>query len=196
MERPVERRHAPDMTPPAPGDLELVRSFVSLHEHEAGSLDSQPPSLGFVERWLRSNRLIDDDEPAVQDDLAWTAGVLEDLRVRVFQNGGRPADPAAVERLNAAAREAGLEVQFGNGGRSRFEARAKGVRGAIGRLLAIAFLAELDGTWVNFKECESPTCRAVFYDRSKNRSGKWCSMQSCGNRAKVRAFRERRAAGT
>lgn len=109
---------------------------------------------------------------------------------------GRPDDPETVERLNAVAREAGLEVRFANGGRSRFDARAKGVWGTIGRLLGIAFLAELDGTWENFKECENPTCRAVFFDRSKNRSGKWCSMQSCGNRAKVRAFRERHSTNT
>ncbi len=37
----------------------------------------------------------------------------------------------------------------------------------------------------------SPT---VFFDRSKNKSGKWCSMNACGNRAKVRAFRARQAA--
>ncbi|HWL91166.1 MAG TPA: CGNR zinc finger domain-containing protein, partial [Actinomycetota bacterium] len=34
----------------------------------------------------------------------------------------------------------------------------------------------------------------VFFDGSKNKSGKWCSMAACGNRAKVRAFRERQAA--
>ena len=31
----------------------------------------------------------------------------------------------------------------------------------------------------------------AFYDRSKNRSGRWCSMDSCGNVEKARAFRER-----
>ncbi len=65
------------------------------------------------------------------------------------------------------------------------------VRGAVGRILAIAFLAELDGSWDRFKECSSPTCRSVFWDRSKNRSGRWCTMQECGNRAKVRAYRDR-----
>jgi predicted RNA-binding Zn ribbon-like protein len=34
----------------------------------------------------------------------------------------------------------------------------------------------------------------AFYDRSKNRSGHWCSMRVCGNRAKARQFRERRRA--
>ena len=64
----------------------------------------------------------------------------------------------------------------------------------IGRILAAAFLAQLDGTWNRFRECSDPSCRSVFWDRSKNRSGRWCSMSSCGNRAKVRAYRERHAA--
>jgi predicted RNA-binding Zn ribbon-like protein len=65
----------------------------------------------------------------------------------------------------------------------------------VGRILAAAFLAELDGTWERLKECADDTCTGVFYDRSKNHSGKWCSMQSCGNRNKVRAWRARQHAG-
>jgi predicted RNA-binding Zn ribbon-like protein len=39
--------------------------------------------------------------------------------------------------------------------------------------------------------CPNPDCRWMFYDHSKNRSGRWCQMAECGNRAKVRAYRER-----
>ena len=56
---------------------------------------------------------------------------------------------------------------------------------------ASAFLSELDGTWARFKECGGEDCRSVFWDRSKNRSGRWCTMKDCGNRAMVRASRER-----
>jgi len=38
-------------------------------------------------------------------------------------------------------------------------------------------------------------CQWAFYDRSKNRSGRWCSMRTCGNRTKTRAYRTRRRAG-
>jgi predicted RNA-binding Zn ribbon-like protein len=68
---------------------------------------------------------------------------------------------------------------------------AAGLDRALGRLVAIAFLAGLDGTWAHLKECAGEDCNAVFYDRSKNHSGRWCSMSACGNRAKVRAWRER-----
>jgi predicted RNA-binding Zn ribbon-like protein len=39
-------------------------------------------------------------------------------------------------------------------------------------------------------------CRFVFYDQSKNGTRTWCSMRVCGNRAKVRRFREKAAAPT
>jgi predicted RNA-binding Zn ribbon-like protein len=37
-------------------------------------------------------------------------------------------------------------------------------------------------------------CEWAFYDRTKNRSGRWCRMDQCGNLAKAKAFRERRRA--
>jgi len=42
------------------------------------------------------------------------------------------------------------------------------------------------------RKCEDPNCILWFHDTSKNHSRRWCSMEACGNRAKVAAFRERR----
>jgi predicted RNA-binding Zn ribbon-like protein len=41
------------------------------------------------------------------------------------------------------------------------------------------------------RKCEDPNCVLWFHDTSKNHSRRWCSMELCGNRAKVAAFRER-----
>jgi predicted RNA-binding Zn ribbon-like protein len=41
------------------------------------------------------------------------------------------------------------------------------------------------------RQCGGPTCEWLFLDASKNRSRQWCSMQSCGNRAKARRHYER-----
>ena len=41
------------------------------------------------------------------------------------------------------------------------------------------------------KECGADDCRWLFLDTSKNRSRQWCSMENCGNRSKVRRFRDR-----
>ena len=44
------------------------------------------------------------------------------------------------------------------------------------------------------RECAADDCSLIFYDESRSNNRRWCSMQRCGNRAKVRAHRERVAA--
>jgi predicted RNA-binding Zn ribbon-like protein len=39
--------------------------------------------------------------------------------------------------------------------------------------------------------CADPECGWLFLDSSRNRSRRWCSMESCGNRAKARRFYQR-----
>jgi predicted RNA-binding Zn ribbon-like protein len=185
---PREPHTDEDSTPPAPGDLELARAFMSVHDHEYGSRDlDHPPSRETIAWWLRERDLIADESPE-ETDLRLAADVLEALRSRVRENTGADRDPVAIRTLDDAARASGLSVRFGNEG---LAATTEGVRGAIGRILAVAFVSEIDGTWSRFKMCSSPDCRSVFWDRSKNRSGRWCTMKDCGNRAKVRAYRER-----
>jgi predicted RNA-binding Zn ribbon-like protein len=48
-----------------------------------------------------------------------------------------------------------------------------------------------EGTWERLKVCPAHDCLWAFYDSSRNRSGHWCSMKVCGNRAKARSYRER-----
>ena len=70
---------------------------------------------------------------------------------------------------------------------------ALGPKGAnrLGHVLAelnhLVETAQLD----RLKMCESPECHWVFFDRTKPANRRWCSSDRCGNRLKVRAFRER-----
>jgi predicted RNA-binding Zn ribbon-like protein len=43
------------------------------------------------------------------------------------------------------------------------------------------------------RECAGTACTWLFLDRSRNRSRRWCSMDSCGNRAKARRHYRRRS---
>jgi predicted RNA-binding Zn ribbon-like protein len=43
------------------------------------------------------------------------------------------------------------------------------------------------------RECSGSDCTIVYLDTSRAATRRWCSMQRCGNRAKVRAHRARRA---
>ena len=42
------------------------------------------------------------------------------------------------------------------------------------------------------KRCEDETCVLWFYDQTKSHHRRWCSMEICGNRHKVAAYRARR----
>lgn len=42
------------------------------------------------------------------------------------------------------------------------------------------------------RQCEHPDCVMWFYDRTKSRRRRWCSMALCGNRYKAAEFRKRR----
>jgi len=39
------------------------------------------------------------------------------------------------------------------------------------------------------RACDSPECRWLFLDTSKNHTRRWCDMKVCGNRVKARRFK-------
>jgi predicted RNA-binding Zn ribbon-like protein len=43
------------------------------------------------------------------------------------------------------------------------------------------------------RECASDDCPLVFVDTSRPGARRWCAMERCGNRHKLRALRARRA---
>ena len=46
------------------------------------------------------------------------------------------------------------------------------------------------------RECEGAGCGSLFLDTSKNHRRRWCSMESCGNRAKVNRHYQRKKQAT
>ena len=42
------------------------------------------------------------------------------------------------------------------------------------------------------RRCENERCMLVFYDTTKNKRRRWCSMQACGSRAKSAAYYRRK----
>lgn len=177
----------------APGELELVRQFVNTLDIEAGTEAlSTPEALG---TWLSEAGLSHAKlEPTVAE-LRRAVRLREALRETLVAHSEpsctEPAD--AWRALDEAARRARLHVRFDPGGSALVEPEAEGVDAALGRLLAIVQGAIAQDTWRRLKACRLHTCEWAFYDHTKNRSGAWCNMAVCGNRAKARTYRERHA---
>jgi CGNR zinc finger protein/putative stress-induced transcription regulator len=180
-----------DNTAPAPGNLELVQRFMNLHEHGPGAAGDLPPSRELLEDFLRSRGLLDDGTPFMEADRDAALALHRALHAKVRTVGGAGLAEGDAAAIDQAGGRAGLRPHFGLSGPDLVPTEG-GVAGALGRIVAVAFLSDLEGTWGGLKECAGNDCNAVFFDRSKNHSGRWCSMSTCGNRAKVRAWRERR----
>ena len=174
---------------PAPGRLELVRAFVNTNNRER-QLDQLADPEG-LRAWLQEHGLLRPGETVDPADLQRARSVREALRTLLLANNGAPPDPEPTETLNRAARRARLVVSFDQLGRASLTPAAAGVDGALGELLASVYTAMAEGSWHRLKACRDDVCQWAFYDASKNRSGAWCTMADCGNRAKARAYRER-----
>src|SRR5215207_3634601 len=151
---------------PAPGRLALVQMLVNTVDREHG--------------------------PDLFDDVA---GLGEWLDARgLLEPGAAPDEPGARAELEAAAARAELRPMLPPEGPELVPARG-GVDGALGRVVAAAFAAMLDGSWSRMKACPREVCGWAFYDRSSNASATWCSMAVCGGRVKAGTYYRRRRSG-
>jgi predicted RNA-binding Zn ribbon-like protein len=186
---------AEDHPKAAPGDLNHIRRFVNTIDLEDGSDEITEPEA--LRDWLAERDLIDRGAELTPADVRQARELREALRKMLLANNGDPVDPAAVDTICDAAKRAELQVRVDAEGQARLVPVRTGIEGAIGRLLAIVFRAQAEGTWPRLKACAyHDRCEWAFYDWSKNRSGTWCDMAVCGNRAKAQAYRERRRGAT
>lgn len=160
-------------------DLRTFREAANVLERDQlGSPDA-------ARRWLIDRGLLRSDREVDEDEWDLTLLLREGMREAIGSDGGRWAtvfDHPAI-RLCVRVEAAGPPV---------LEPAGDGAGAALGRILAAAVAAGFDGTWERVKTCAAEDCRRAFYDRSKNRSARWCSSQVCGNRMRTRSYRQRR----
>jgi predicted RNA-binding Zn ribbon-like protein len=169
--------------------LDIVRDYVNTLDFETGiDAIATPDELAM---WFSEQGLVDDLVEPSDEEHADALAVREAIRELLLANNAVDTDAGAASKtLEEAGRKAQLGVRFENG-RPVLAPEGEGARGAIGRIVAI--VAELAPTdeWKRLKGCRDEHCRVAFYDKSRNRSRAWCSMEVCGNREKARSFRAR-----
>ena len=180
-----------DSTPvkTAPHPLDLVQRFVNSVDLESGEDELTSPEA--LREWFAERGLLDGGDMVSGGDLARALDVREGLRAVLRGNNGLPLDEHAVERLDQAVGRAAVRVRFATGRDPELVADARGVDGAIARLMAIVAASVEHGDWERLKACPREDCEWAFFDKSKNRSGRWCTMEACGNVEKARSYRER-----
>jgi predicted RNA-binding Zn ribbon-like protein len=175
---------------PAPGRLRLLQRFLNTVAPEWNQeMLHSPQSLRAV---LADLNLVSAAAPVSEADLRRALEVRGALRALTLANNGvRPALGADQVIEQATAGRLGIRIVDGL---PRVVGTEPGVAGAFATLTAIVAEAAAAGTWPRLKACPAEACGWVFYDRSRNRSGRWCDSTVCGNRAKTRAYRRRRRA--
>lgn len=192
------KERQPGGRPPAPGELALVQAYVNSHydlvvDHGADLFASPPGVAG----WLAARGLLEPGARLGPSEFRRALTVREALRALAAANNDLgSAEPAhARAQLDEAARLGAISLEFGSAG-PRLTAREAGTfDGALATVLAVTAQAMLEGSWARLKMCPGHDCGWVFYDHSRNGSGRWCSMAVCGGRAKARAHYRRRRGG-
>jgi len=110
---------------------------------------------------------------------------------------GAAPDPAEVRRLEVTCRRAWNArrlVGTATGARWEWAGALDPDRvAAVAALDAEELLVAADRAPIRI--CEGEGCGWFFLDTSRNRRRRWCSMESCGNRAKARRFYHRSRTG-
>ena len=133
-------------------------------------------------------------QPAEASRILTRARALRSAIFALFaaRAGGRSAPHDALARLNRELADALAHSALApaDGG---FDWRWTGDPAALERVLwplaraAADLLAAPELAAV--RECAGAECHWLFLDLSKNRRRRWCAMELCGNRAKIRRFR-------
>ena len=104
-----------------------------------------------------------------------------------FSRGGEPeGDDVDVINLFAATPDIPPVLAGGRRQAGRSRARTGQALSVMAREAVELFASE---ERERIRECAAADCQLVFYDESRSNNRRWCSMQRCGNRAKVRKFR-------
>jgi predicted RNA-binding Zn ribbon-like protein len=170
----------------------------------AGALHSWDDLVDFLEAAGASNRsearrlrdISVKDPGQCAKTFAQSIVLRESLRMILSAiEGGHRFKPGWIDAVNTVLRaNDGHEQLSPRGGEWRlaFIPRRLGSVQALMRIAQSAADLITEGKGAPVRKCANPDCILHFYDVSRTRRRRWCSMEVCGNRMKVAAYARRR----
>lgn len=147
-------------------------------------------------QWAKTADLQADAGDAATFDAALTEAQAFRAHLRAAADGlaaETALNPAFIADINRRMADHPVATVLENSG-SRWATHARPVTKGPQRILAeIAhdFARFVSTEATNVRHCSNERCCIVFYDTSKNHTRRWCSMETCGNRAKAAGRRAR-----
>jgi predicted RNA-binding Zn ribbon-like protein len=175
------------------GETDLLVAFVNTRDVETRV--DEIGDRGELEKWIAAS---DAGVGAPNVDAAGHRRVLalrEALRALLRANNGGVVLDEDLAPLNEAAARARYRTAIDSEGVLRIDPAGDGLDAFEERLVLAVERVQALGGWARLKACPAEDCQWAFFDRSRNRSRTWCSMEVCGNRSKTRSYRGRRSSG-
>jgi len=177
---------------PPPGGLALVHDFlntVAIGDYGPDLLADTALARDWVQGAVRTwsaLRGVDAQAPALDDAGLAKLRALRGTIAKIV--AGEPPDDRGIGSIRSVSGSFALSST----GEVRLEPAGSGWRWMASVLWIEIFLSQQHDTWRRIKTCRNHQCGSTFYDRSKNNSGVWCDVKTCGNAANLRASRARR----
>ena len=176
----------------APGRLNRIREFVNTIDFEKPDLPDKLGDAPAATVWLSDFGF---PEPLSAEELAVLREFREAIRAILLANNGDGDPDLAWRTLAELNPRTPVDVVIEPEGGCRLAPCTDGGGAAVkADLLATIYDAVRDGSWRRLKACRKDSCLWAFYDHSKNGSGAWCSMATCGNRVKAQRRRSKQPA--
>ena len=188
----------------------LCLDFANTWGDRARAEQEHLHSYGDLLEFARQSEIVDDGQATA---LARRAREAPDTAAAAFADAlalreaiyrmcsalavGEDPSPEDLAHLNAALPEAlaGLRIEARSGGFSwSRDDLADSLTAPLRPIVRSAAELLLSDQLDRIRECDGAACTWLFLDQSRNRSRRWCSMETCGNRAKVRRHYRRRKA--
>lgn len=169
-------------------------NFAGTMKHRQSSREELLTEPELLSDWAVQAGLLHAAVDVTDDDLVAAIELREAIyRTVTARLDGRRPQLADVDLLNERASQPQLTPRLLRTGATRRD----GTTPQLLASLAADLLDLLAGTDIeNVKRCAHPNCTRLYLDASRAKNRHWCGMGTCGNRAKVQAFRARQRASS
>lgn len=171
--------------------LAPVHAFVNTVDVDVEDPSEALPDPAALSSWLVEVGLLADSQAVTGAQFRLAIDLRTALRALALANNG--VSPSTSDLDLARRCFDRLPVVAGVDDPALSPRQRDPVLKALTRIVIGYTTARAAGEWSRLRRCPPDDCGWVFWDSSARAARRWCTMSVCGNRAKVRAYAERRA---
>lgn len=176
-------------------NLEVMADFFNTHDKRM-RFENDPGIEHFntskdLYDWLLKHQLIPEKAEVTDQDLELAIRLRTAAR-KIIVNNVFDEQDHGLSSLNEVINRFSFSICFTEDQESLQPLQTDGMSG-LARLAILMFELRKNKLWHRIKVCSAADCQWVFVDHSRPGTGRWCTMKACGNRAKNKTYRQKKA---